>query len=118
MINQVLDHLTDDADSSWPKNKKVFNEFFRILKPCGRLIINSCSPQQLEFGFLFYHLIPDAIKAVQEKTVCLVEIAEQLHKIGSVSHSHEVPLDLILQYEGYFYTDGILDPDCWSGYSI
>ena len=62
--------------------------------------------------------MPDAIKAVQEKTISLEEIAEQRHIIGFVSHSNEVPLDLILQYEAYFYTDGILDPDCWSGYSI
>ena len=64
---------------------------------------------------MFYHLIPDAIKAVQEKTIYLVEIAEQLHKISFVGHSHEVPLDFILQDEAYFYTDGILDPDWRSG---
>ena len=33
-------------------------------------------------------------------------------------HSHEVPLDLILQDEAYFHTDGILDPEWQSGDSI
>ena len=33
-------------------------------------------------------------------------------------HSHEVPLDLILQDEAYFHTDGILDTDWRNGDSI
>jgi ubiquinone/menaquinone biosynthesis C-methylase UbiE len=35
MINHVLHHLPDDADSSWPKNKKVFNEFSEYLNPAA-----------------------------------------------------------------------------------
>ena len=118
MINQVLHHLPDEADSGWPEHEKVFNEFFRILKRGGRLIINSCSPEQLEQGFWFYHLIPDAIKAVQKKTIGPEEIAEQLQEVGFFSHRREVPLDLILQDEAYFRTDGILDPDWRRGDSI
>jgi ubiquinone/menaquinone biosynthesis C-methylase UbiE len=118
MINQVLHHLPDDADSGLPVHVKVFSEFFRILKPGGRLIINSCSPQQLELGFWFYRFIPDAMRAVQEKTIGLEKMAEQLQEVGFSSYSQEAPLDLILQNEAYFYADGILDPDWRRGDSI
>ena len=47
MTNQVLHHLPDDGSSGWPKHYKVFQEFSRVLKPGGNLIINSCSHQQL-----------------------------------------------------------------------
>jgi hypothetical protein len=48
----------------------------------------------------------------------LTKTLTELHKIGFVRHSHEVPLDLILQDKAYFHTDVILDPEWRSGDSI
>ena len=65
MTNQVLHHLPDDAATNWPGHTEVFREFARVLKPGGCVIINSCGHEQLEQGFWFYRLIPDALQAVK-----------------------------------------------------
>jgi len=118
MINQVLHHLPDDETSSWPKHYKVFQEFARVLKPGGSLIINSCSHQQLEHGFWFYRFIPKALQTVKEKHVNLGILSGLLQRSGFLNTHHKVPLGLILQGEALLHAEGPLDPDWRSGDSI
>ena len=118
MTNQVLHHLPDDESSCWPKHYKVFQEFSRVLKPGGSLIINSCSRQQLEHGFWFYRFIPKALRAVKEKHVDLDTLSELLQRRGFTNTHHKVPLELVMQGEALFNAEGPLDPDWRSGDSI
>ena len=69
MINQVLHHLPDNSTRGWSHHEKVFREFWRVLKSGGMLIINSCSPEQIECGFWFYHLIPEAMQKMAKKVI-------------------------------------------------
>ena len=102
MTNQVLHHLPDDESSCWPKHYKVFQEFSRVLKPGGCLIINSCSHQQLEHGFWFYRFIPKALRAVKEKHVDLDKLSELLQRSGFTNTHHKVPLEVVMQGEALF----------------
>jgi SAM-dependent methyltransferase len=115
MTNQVLHHLPDDESSSWPKHCKVFQEFTRVLKPGGCLIINSSSHQQLEHGFWYFRFIPKALRAVKEKHVDLDMLSELLQRTGFTNTHHKVPLKVVLQSEALFNAEGPLDPDWRSG---
>ena len=118
MVNQVLHHLPDDPASGWPRHAEVFCEFARVLKPGGSVVINSCSHEQLERGFWFYRLIPEALQAVKAKVIGLDTLDALLQESGLTRPRREVPLDVVLQGDAYFRADGILDPDWRRGDSI
>ena len=96
----------------------ALQEAYRVLKPGGRLIINSCSPEQLERGFWLYNLISDALQEMLKKTIGIGELDNLLQENGFTTMSREVPKDMVLQGEAFFYSEGVLDPDWRSGDSI
>ena len=99
-------------------HKKVFKEFWRVLKPGGKLIINSCSPEQIECGFWFYNLIPDAMHKMKLKVISLSELNNLLKDCGFLNTVQEVNMELILQSNDYFYFQGIFNADWRKGDSI
>ena len=118
MINQVLHHLPDNSTSGWANHEKVGREFWRVLKSGGMLIINSCSPEQIECGFWFYNLIPEAMQKLTLKVIHLSDLNNLLKKCGFLNTVQEVNMDLVLQRDAYFYADGIFNADWRSGDSI
>ncbi len=118
MINQVLHHLPDNSTGGWDHHEKVFREFWRVLKSGGMLIINSCSPKQIECGFWFYNLIPEAKQKMTQKVINLSDLNNLLKKCGFSNTVQEVNMDLVLQSDAYFNSDGIFNADWRSGDSI
>jgi ubiquinone/menaquinone biosynthesis C-methylase UbiE len=118
MVNQVLHHLADDATAGWPAHQRVFAEFARVLKPGGVAVINSCSHSQLEQGFWFYHLIPEAVDRVQQRTADLDVLRSLLQHSGFSEVGHETATDIIMQGDAYFDADRVLDPQWRDGDSI
>ena len=118
LVNQVLHHLPDNSKLFWLEHRKVFKEFFRVLKSRGCLIINSCSHKQLKQGFWYYHLIPKALNSILDKTINLSTLVEILKSEGFSNINQKIPFNLTLQGNKYFNKNGILDQKWRSGDSI
>ena len=118
MLNQVLHHLGDSAQTGWARYRKVFAECARILQPGGILIVNSCSHKQLERGFWSYSFIPEAAEMVKRFLPTEAVLEEILCDNGFTNIDREVPYSDVLQGERYFDIRGILDPSWRDGDSI
>ncbi len=116
--NLVLHHLRDDADAGFPAHKRVIGEFARVLKPGGVLIIGLCSREQLQGGFWFMQLIPEAVTALTKVTVPLGLLTRMLQAEGFEVQDSLVPWDETLQGEAYFNALGPLDAAWRDGDSI
>ena len=118
MLNQVLHHLGDSAQTGWARYRRVFSECARILRPGGILIVNSCSHKQLERGFWSYSFIPEAVEMVKRFLPTEAVFEEVLCDSGFTNIDREVPYSDVLQGERYFDIRGILDPSWRDGDSI
>ena len=118
MLNQVLHHLGDSAQTGWARYRKVLAECARILRPGGILIVNSCSHKQLERGFWSYSFIPEAVETVKRFLPTEAVFEELLCDNGFTNIDREVPYAGVLQGERYFDIRGILDPTWRNGDSI
>ena len=118
MLNQVLHHLGDSAQTGWARWRQVFSECARILKPGGVLIVNSCSHEQLERGFWSYSFIPEAVDMVKRFLPTEAVFEEVLCDNGFTNIDREVPYSDVLQGEQYFDIRGMLDPSWRDGDSI
>ena len=118
IMNQVLHHLPDQAGDGWPLHHQALKECARVLRPSGVLIINSCTHEQLEKGFWFYELIPNARTAVMRKIIPEKELDILMCGVGLTLNERMVDFDGILQGESYFDAEAVLDYAWRKGDSI
>ncbi len=118
MINQVLHHLPDEPSKGFSAHRQVFQEFARVLKPGGVLVVNTCSHEQLRHGYWHYYLIPEAADALRSRYAPLEELEEILADRGFEHRGNFVPVDATVQGEAYFDPHGPLNKDWRDGDSI
>jgi ubiquinone/menaquinone biosynthesis C-methylase UbiE len=107
-INQVLHHLPDDRNDGWPHHRRVMTEMFRVLRPGGVILINTCSQDQLRRGYWYYDLIPKAARAISVLYIPLPALEEMLQQVGFHAVERMVPLDAVLQAESLLNARGPL----------
>ncbi len=109
MINQVLHHLPDSGTADYPAYRRVVKEFSRLLRPGGRLVINTCSHTQLRDGFWPYVLVPEAVEKICKRLMPLDKLEGLLEENGFSSITRYVPVDAVIQGDAFFDARGPLD---------
>jgi len=115
MVNQVLYHIEDDPDAGFPRLHQIFQEFARVLRPHGALVINTSGQTQLMKGFWYADLIPEAIELLQRRFAPLNLLEDILKDCGFAPNGRIVPTDSVLQGDGYFESSGPLSKEWRDG---
>ena len=118
IINQVLHHIEAPARRGFPAHRRIFTEFYRVLRKGGLVIINTCSQQQLEHGYWYYGLIPEAADKFRKRFIPLDRLRELLKESGFNRYEQFIPLDEVFQGEAYFDIYGPLKKAWRAGDSV
>ncbi len=117
MLNQVVHHFDDPASGSqpgagFPMLATSLREILRVLRPGGAVLLNHCSQRQIRDGYWWMVLIPRAMEQMARRYIPLPDLRLLLAEIGFVDSTAAVPIDGLLQPNGYLDPRGPLD-DGW-----
>jgi len=118
MFNQVLHHLEPLDEVGFTNHHQTINEAARVLRKDGAIMINTCSKAQIERGYWYYSLIPDARTRCLERTIGASELQSAMRAAGFDKISRTVPLDALLLGEANHNAEGPLDENWRAGDSF
>ncbi len=118
MVNQVLHHLGDTGGEGFPRVRAVVHELARVLRPGGRLVVNACSREQLQRGWWYGALIPEAVALMCRWHVPHEVLGRHLEEAGLHLAQRVVVSDPPLQGSRYLEGRGPLDPAWRAGDSM
>ena len=118
MFNQVLHHLDTGERDGFPGCRRAVSEAWRALRPGGVILVNACSRRQLQGGFWYYHLAPQAFSRVVGQQVSTRQLRDCLEAAGFSVASRTAPLEATMTGRAYFETDGPLDETWRAGDSF
>lgn len=102
IINQVLHHLADEKDASFSAHRAVIREMHRVLRPGGVLVVNTCTIEQLAYGYWYYDLVPEARDASIRRHIPADRLESMLADAGFEPCAPKVPEDAVMQGGAYF----------------
>lgn len=106
ICNQSLHHLDDPAED-FPNQKRFFEHAYKSLKPDGLLIINTITHEQLHDGVWWGKLIKPAVERMTHRFTSVSKLHELLNDCNFKITNRVVPVDTIIQEEGYFDPDSL-----------
>jgi ubiquinone/menaquinone biosynthesis C-methylase UbiE len=102
MVNQVLHHL--DSGNNFQAVVSFLKEAHRVLKHDGRLILNTCSHEQLDpdtGSYWHYKYISRAAYAIQKYYIRIEELEKRLESMGFVEIRRTLPSERIFSRRYY-----------------
>jgi SAM-dependent methyltransferase len=109
LITQVLHHLGDKIGSGFPMHRQVLSEIARVLKPQGKVVISTCSQEQLHYSYWYYALVPRAAREIARRYAPLDDLEQILEEVGFLCCGRFVPTKEVLQGASYYDPRGPLD---------
>lgn len=118
-VNQVLHHL--DTDPEYPNLTLFLKEAFRTLKPGGRLVINTCSREQLDplTGVYWnYAYLEAAARRLALRYIPIETLTRRLEDLGFTEIRQTVPSGRL--FGDRYYSDPLVvtEPEFQSGDSV
>ncbi len=118
MFNQVLHHLEPMGEPGFTNHQRAIVESARVLRKGGVILINTCSKAQMQDGYWYYALIPQARDRGTERTIGAADLHSILNEAGFKNTSRTTPLDAPLLGNANFNAEGPLDENWRAGDSI
>jgi ubiquinone/menaquinone biosynthesis C-methylase UbiE len=102
MCNQVVHHLSFVAGTMpFVGLRRLLGEAARVLRAEGLLVFNTSSHRQVQDGFWWADLIPEAVSRVRQRLPTLADFYKLLHEAGFVDTTCEVLHAEVLQGPQY-----------------
>ncbi len=109
MCNQVIHHLGDpNSTGAFPNIQTMLSATYRLLRPHGVLVLNTCSRHQLVDGFWWADLVPQAVDKMAARIPPIELTVEMMERAGFRMGGIIVPLHEVLQGSSYFDPTGPL----------
>ena len=107
--NQVIHHLDDPKQTdAFPNVQAILSTTYRVLRPQGVLVLNTCSRQQLVDGYWWADLMPQVVDQMAARIPSIELTMEMLEIAGFQIGGIIVPLHEVLQGPSYFDPAGPL----------
>lgn len=101
VCNQSLHHL-DNPGENFPNLRRFLAQADKLLNPGGILLINTITHEQLQHGVWWGELIKPAVDRMVHRFTTVDKLYELLAKANFKVIHRVVPVDTLIQEQGYF----------------